>query len=400
MKTKGSILMGMLLCIVWLSGCWNSRDLGDLAIVMGMGIDRIPETKEYRVSFQIVNPGEVAAGGKGGGGIPVTVYSETGSTFFEAIRKTAQKAPRQLFFGHMSVIVVGETLARESIQDLFDFFERSNEVRMTSIVLVARESTAESVISILTPMEKIPSNSLIGKTRFADKVLSENIEYKLDEVIRSFVSEGGVSTISGVKIVGNPQEGMKTSNKEQSKVPTYTQIDGMALFREGKPIRWLDGSEARGTVWIQNKMKSTIVNLDCQEKKEALAIEIIRSVTKVKAEIRNGKPAFSIRIWDEGTIGEVKCGIDLSKPEELEKLIKELEEETKKEVTAAIKVAQDEKRDIFGLGGTLARKYPKTWENLKEEWNETFSESQVDVFVESYIRRPGARMRPYLLETK
>lgn len=400
MKTKGFILSAMLLGMMWLTGCWNSRDLGDLGIVMAMGVDKVPKTKEYRVSFQIVNAGEVAAGTTGGGGVPVTVYSGTGSTLFEAIRKTSQKVPRQLFFAHISVIVIGETLAKEGIQELYDFFERSHEVRMTSIILVARESTAESVISIMMPMDKIPANSATGKMKFTEKVWSENIKYQIDEVIKALVSEGREPIISGVKTVGSPQVGKKMSNKEESKVPTYIEIKGIALFREGKLIRWLDSREARGTVWIRDKMKSTIVNLDCQEKKEAIAIEIIRSETKVKAEIRNGKPTFHIRIREEGTIGEVKCGIDLSKPDEIEKLEKELEKETEKEVMAAVKAAQREKSDIFGLGETLNRKYPKAWENLKKEWDETFSESQVHVDVEGYLRRPGMRMKPYLLEMK
>lgn len=399
MKAKWVIRTVLLFGIVLLlTGCWNSRELKNLAIVMAMGVDKAPNTNEYRVSFQITNPGAVAAGASGGQAVtPVTVYTGTGDTLFGAIRKTSQKVPRQLFFAHSQLLIVGEALAKEGIQDLFDFFERNYETRGTTLVLVARESEAESIIKILTPLEKIPANAIAGEMKTTSIIWSENMKVEIDDVVEALVSEGE-PMISGVRIAGDQEEGQKKSNMEQTKLATEVNIKGIALFKDGKLKRWLDGPEARGTLWIRNEMKGSIVDIDCKDKKDAIGIEIIRSQTDVKAEVEAGKPIFHIHIREEGNVGEVKCSIDLSKAEEIAKLEKEWVTNTKEEVMKAVKAAQREKSDIFGFGEAVSRANPKEWEKMKEEWSMTFAESEVNVKVDAFIRRTGMRVKPYMSE--
>lgn len=402
-KGKATILIVLLLCIVLIMGCGNNRELKDLAIVMAMGVDKVPSKKEYRVSFQIVNSSEVLTGGAGGSSgraVPVTIYSGTGNNIFDTIRNTSQKVPRQLFFAHLRMVVIGETLAKEGVKELFDFFERSKETRLTTHVLVARKSTAESIISTITPLEAIPANSIVGKLETTEKVWSKNVDMNIHDVINSLTSEGREIIISGVRIVGDQRQGIKKSNNEQTKPLAYAQIKEIALFKEGKLKRWLDSDEARGVIWIRDKMKSTIVNLDYKEKKDCVGIEVIRSKTDVKAEVRHGVPVIHIKIREEGNISELRCAVDPSEPDETKKLQDEWIEETKKEVMAAVKAAQNEKSDIFGFGEALNLANPEAWEKMKKDWNQIFAICQVNVEVDAFIRRSGMRMEPYFSEKK
>ncbi|WP_199614803.1 Ger(x)C family spore germination protein [Paenibacillus alkalitolerans] len=401
MKTKWSILFVLLLCIMpLLAGCWNRRELKELSIVAAMGVDKIPETNKYKVSFQIINPGNVAAVVAGGGPqnvTPVTVYTGTGDNLFGAIRKASQKVPRQLFFAHLQLIVIGEPLAKQGVRDIFDFFERSHEIRLTTMVLVARGSEADSIVKVLTPLEKIPANNIAGQMKMTSKLWSENIKVEMDQVIKALQSEG-TPIISGVKIVGEPEVGNKSSNLRQTNVPARADITGIALFKNGKLKRWLNGDEGRGALWIRNKMKSTVVDLDCKDKKDAIGIEVVRSQTKVNAKVQNRKPVFHIHIREEGHVSEVRCPMDLSKVEEITKLEKQWALETKKEVMKAVKAAQREESDIFGFGEAVNRANPKAWKKMKKEWDKIFAESKVDVKVDAFIRRSGMRIKPYLSE--
>ncbi len=403
MKTNWVIRTVLLLGLVLLlTGCWNRIELNEMAIVMGMGIDKVEETNEYRVSFQVVNPKAVSTGTAGGGGIgtPVTVYTGTEKKLFEAVRKTSQKVPRQLFFSHMQLLIIGETVAKEGIQELFDFFERNPETRLTPKVLVTRGTEAESMLRILTPIENIPANGLSGKIEMTEKLWSENVNNEMDDVIKALVSEGREPIISGARIIGNPEEGTKKSNLEQTNPPTLVEIKGVALFKEGKLRRWLDGHKVRGILLIQDQMKSTVMAIDCKNEKEAIGIEIVRSKSDVTAKVQDGRPTIHIHIRQEGFIGEMTCPIDLTKKEEITKLEKEWARETKKIVMEAVKVAQSEKSDIFGFGEAVKRANPKAWEKMKKEWSKTFAESKVDVKVDAFIRLPGKRTKPYLSELK
>ncbi|XEC92625.1 Ger(x)C family spore germination protein [Paenibacillus tarimensis] len=403
MKAKWSILFVLLLCIVsLLTGCWNRRELKELSIVAAMGVDKTPETNKYKVSFQIINPGNVATGVVAGGAMqntPVTVYTGTGDNLFGAIRKASKKVPRQLFFAHLQLLVIGESLAKQGVRDLFDFFERSHEIRLTTMVLVARGSEAESIVRVLTPLEKIPAKNIAGQMKMTSKLWSENIKVEMDQVIKTLQGEGEPN-ISGVKIVGEPEVGNKSSNLQQTNVTTRVDITGIALFKNGKLKRWLNGDEGRGALWIQNEMKSTVVDLDCKNKKGAIGIEVVRSQTKVNAKVQNGKPVFHIDIREDGHVNEVRCPMDLSKVEEIEKLEKQWALETKKEVMKAVKIAQSEESDIFGFGEAVNRANPKAWKKMKKEWGKTFAESKVDVQVDAFIRRSGMRLKPYLSEQK
>lgn len=55
-----------------LSGCWDARELGSLAIVAAVGIDLADKSGKLLITIQIIKPGEVKSGGgggEGGGGI-------------------------------------------------------------------------------------------------------------------------------------------------------------------------------------------------------------------------------------------------------------------------------------------------------------------------------------------
>ncbi len=364
MKAKRAMVYLLLLGItISLTGCWNGRELRNLAFVLAMGIDSSPKTNEYEVSFQVVIPGSVAAGITGGGGTlttPVIIYTGTGNTLFSAIRNASKKVPRQLFFAHLQLVVIGEELAKQGIEDLFDFFERSKEPRLTTMVLVARGSEAKPVISTLTSLEKIPANSVAGKVKMSSILLSENYRIEIYEVLKGLVSQG-VPLINGVKLIGNPDKGMNKSNVEQSDPAAEVIIQGMAIFKNGKLKGWLDDGEARGTTWILNKMASTIVELDYKEKKNAIGVEITRSMTELHAETKNGKPIIHIHVKEEGNLNEVQIPIDLSDVSVIGDLENEWEIKTKNEVMSAVKAARKEKSDFLGFGDAVNRANPKLW---------------------------------------
>lgn len=102
MNIKGVMrVISMGVIVLMLSGCWNSRELNDLAIVSGIGIDLVPETNEFKVTFQLVNPSSTATGFGASAGEPsIVIVSATDRTIFGALRKASKRATRQLFCPH------------------------------------------------------------------------------------------------------------------------------------------------------------------------------------------------------------------------------------------------------------------------------------------------------------
>ncbi|MGG1520239.1 Ger(x)C family spore germination protein [Paenibacillus oryzisoli] len=397
-KMKQGVILVCLSSLCLLTGCWNGRELHNISVVVGMGIDKNPKTDEYRLSFQVVIPNSAAVGTRGGvTTLPVVIHTASDATLFGALRKTSKLVPRQLFFAHIQQVVIGEELAKSGIGDLFDFFERSHELRLTSHVLIARGTTAEKVLRVLTPMEKNPAEGIAKRLELTSKIYAENLDTKVTDVLKALFGSGEAA-ISGVGITGEPKQISGKENLTHMKLPNYIQIEGIAMFKNKKLLKWLDGKEARGVLWVQNQMKNTVTNLACENKQNGLSVELTRSKTKIKVRIVQDQPIFQVKVDEEGSLGEVHCKVNPSKRAEILHIQQDWENETKQEIIATIKTAQRSGSDILGFDKVLNREYPAYWKKVKDVWPEKFEEIKVEVEVKAFIRRTGMRTKPYFFE--
>lgn len=397
MKSKLALLLAVCLgCSMLLSGCWNSRELNELAIVSGIGIDSLDGKPGYKVTFQIINPSSSSQTmGSTSNQPPIVIISATDRTIFGALRKASRRATRQLFFAHTQLVIIGESLARKGLTSIFDIFERSHELRLNSAVLISKDADAASVLKLLTTLETMPSMGLLKKMQNTSRVWGENRRVTVFDVINGITGESDF-TINGVQIVGDAVEGQKKSSLEQSDPMVGSLMSGLGVFKEEKLIGWLNGPESRGTQWMLNKINETNVNVDSPDTEEDIAVNIFYSKTGVKVELKDGKPVFHVRIREEGIINETGGFVDLSKEEEMEALEQSVEEKTAAEVRLAFEAAQNMKSDIFNFGNELKRIHPEQWEKVKQDWSSVFAEGELDLQVEAFIRSTGMRLKPYI----
>lgn len=401
MKFKPFIILFILLCPVLLTGCWDRTELKDINIVSAIGIDVGGDDVDnrYRVTVQLINEGLITGatqGGKGEGA-PVTTFSAKGSNVAEALRKIGPKLPRELFFPHIQLMVIGEELARQKgIQDLFDWIERDSEFRTLFPILIVRNNTAKNVLQIMTSLEPIPSAKIVGGLESTKKTWGEFASTRADKVIQQ-LGGGKVAYLTGVQIIGDPEQGNSLTNVQEISPQTELEIKGLAILKKGKLKKWLDGDKARGSTWINNELTETVLNLNCKKKKKGIAVDVMRSDAKIKVEIKNKKPIIHLKVRSEAHISEVHCPIDLSKHETIEKLEKQMEKEIKEEIMMAVEVAKEQQSDIFRFGEYVNREDPKLWKKIKKKWDdEIFPETEVNVNVQAFIRRTGSRTKPYI----
>ncbi|MNO24992.1 Spore germination protein B3 precursor [compost metagenome] len=394
MRKKRLILTLCAILSLSLTGCWNSRELNELAIVSGIGIDRIAETGELRVTFQVINPTATATTqGASTSQSPITIYTSNDRTVFGALRRASKQATRQLFFAHTQLLVIGESLAESGIKDIFDIFERSHELRLNTTVLVSRETDAASILKVLLPQESVPSIGLDKKTENTANVWGETPKVNVFELIKELTGGGGFS-ITGVRMIGNVKEGQKKSSLEQTKAGTSIQMSGQAVFKKGKLEKWIEGPEARGTQWILDKIVETNLNVSSGQQAEATAVNIVYSKTRIKVEIRDGLPVFHVHVSEEGNINETQEVVDLSNNQVIRKLEAGMEKQTKKEIREAFEAAQRIEYDYLNFGNELKRVNPAVWKTVQKDWNELFAKGTLDIQVQAFIRATGMRLTP------
>ena len=384
-----------------LEGCWNQEELTDLALVMALGIDKGPHNQGYQLTYEIVNPGNVATGQMGGGqGSPVAVYKSTGATILEASRKATKKLSRRPYYAHTNVLVINEKVAKEGILNMLDFFERDPVFRSTTQIMIAKGAKAETVVSTLTIMDKLPVYKMVKALEVTEERLGENTRITVDDFISSLVSTGKEPFANGIILPGKKANGYKMSNIQSDMPEVIIALDGLAIFKDGKLVDWIDGKNARAVVWLLKKVKSTAVFISWQGKKKAIGTIIRRSKTDIKAKIKNGKPVIYVKVKAEGDIDEADTAVDLTNPDTINKIEDKMGKEIQSEIRSAIKTLQQKKSDIVGFGEYVHRDNPKTWKKLENNWDESFSNLEVNVTAKAFLRRSGHRTKPFSSDFK
>ncbi|MFD9628779.1 Ger(x)C family spore germination protein [Peribacillus muralis] len=393
MKMNISLLLSAAICLL-ISGCSNYRELNDLGVIIAMGVDHNEDPKQpYRVTYQVINPSGLSQTNKAGGqGLAVINYTVTGKTLLETLGKSASVIPRENNTTHLSLIIIGEKLARNDLDLLFDGLDRGKYSRVSIPIFIARGKTAKDVLGVIEPLEITPGKNIISTTQNNQKLYGSSSEVLAYEVIASLLSEGKDVALPGISIRNASQIGKQTKNLETTD-PTTIKVSGLAVFRKGKMVRWLDGETARAAQFVTSKVKNTPVVLPCKKGNVTITTTGVKS--KMVTEIHHEKPVIHSKINVMGELLETTCELNFSDPNVLKEFEKKMGKEIEQQIKRTIRITQKEKADIFGFGDVLSRTNPAYWRQNKKNWDNLYSEAPISLKVDVQIINSGLLMKPY-----
>lgn len=397
---RRSTLFLLLVCTMLLSGCWDRQELNDIAIVVGMGIDKHED--EISLSVQIVNPGNVSSNKMGGtASAPVITYTEKGKTIMEIIRKLTTISPRKLYFSHLRVVVIGEEAAKEGIAPLLDFLARDHELRTDYYMLVSRGVKAENILEVTTLMDRIPANKMYNSLKTSEKNWAAVGTITIDQVINDMVTIGDEAVLTGVELKGSLEEGVSADNISRIALRSLLQFEGMAIFKEDRLVGWLSEQESKAYNYIRGHVKSTLKVFPCKDQEGYVGLEVESTESKVKGTVRNNRPSIDITLDITADVGEILCELNLSKPEVIYDLEKQAEEYQKANIVDVIsKIQKEYGSDIFGFGQAIHRSNPTYWSNNKDRWDEIFKDLEVRVHVDLEIKNIGTYSQFVIIKEK
>ncbi len=378
-----------------LSGCWSYRELTDIAFVIAIGIDE-GEKQPYKLSFQLINPKNVAGEPQKSGIIgPATViYQSEGDNLFTANRATTQQVSRRLYYAHTSLVVISEKLARKGIRDVLDILTRSPEFRPTADIVIAKDSSAEDLLNVLTPLDQINADKIQKTLKYSEQLYGKTTKTNINDIVSELISNGNLPIISGFKIEGDRKKAKSSENILNQKPLSTIHADSIALFKNEKLVTWAEGAAARGINWILGNTSQPAVNIDWADKKGAISIQILRSNSQIKTEVKNNKPIITINLKAEGNVAEVNTYLDLSREEEFIKLQSELEKVIKNEINEAIKLGKKYKTDVFSFGDHIRISHPKYWKKVQDHWNDDIlPTAEIKINVDASLRLTGLKTK-------
>ncbi len=388
MKNRISILLNTVICIlliVTLTGCWSRHELDTLAVVLGIGIDKLMESGKVQITAQVVKPGEIKtpSGEAGSGTEAFWNIIGTGDTIFSTLRNMTNKSSRKLFFPHNQLLIFGKSTAEEGIQKYIDFFIRDSEPRMNVWVLIS-QGTAKEILDVKSELEKVPANNISNLIEGHAAATSQIRAVKLKDLVIGLMSRTTASTIPFIKIV-------KDGDKK------VAMISGTAVFKGDKLVGSMDKIEGRGLLWVLGNVKTGIIDVE-DSNNDKVSLEIMRASSKIMPELNNNKISIKVNINEEGNIAEQTGPKNLAELREVALLEEKKAEVIRREVMAAVRKAQELDSDVFGFGDAIHKKYPEQWKKLEDDWDEVFKDIQVEVYVEAKLRLMGRISKPTVPE--
>ena len=363
----------LLVSTIFLTGCWDAREIQNRNFVLAVAIDVAEEgaeqgtrletfaqgspSKPYRLSLQLLAlspPGQAGSPGKS----RTYVVSDTGRSMLEMIRDMLGQVSKPFWFEHIQVIIISEAAVKQyGLKPLLDLFRRDAEMRWRTRVYI-------------TPQEA-------RKLLYFDPPTGEPGGIYLSNISKLYGKApqiAGAETDLGSSIV-------RIDNKADVFLPgielvdKQVKINSTAVFKQDKFVGYWDEYTEKGAKILLGLEKSALFAFECPiHPGEVVVFELFRHDTYMKSHVENEQISFTVDIAMRGYIAEVTCGLkhDTSSKEYLEKAEELFAQEVKRNIEHSLQVMQSQGIDSGDFRRHLKAYEPKTWEKIKDRWDDIY----------------------------
>lgn len=381
MKKIAAILM-ILILTPSLTGCKGTKqEIETLVVVLATGFD-LDSNNKYVVTVQTLNtqkntsvsintnnkfPQQIQS--------DVIVYSMEGETPRDAVSKLSTELGNNLFFGHSKYTVVGKSLAESGLGLYIDASLRSQDTRAHTPIFVTN-GNASDIIGAVTNQNKIPANLVEQLTKL-------QVNFGYTPVITRLEFANALYSKKSAPVLG-------VINIDKNYSNNTFKLAGTGIFKKDKLIGFMDMYETRGMQWVNGKVKNGNVIIHFQDNK-IVTLKILTAKNKIQPVLRNGKLIMKIKIKESANISEMTAPFDpMKNHKEMDTLNTLQNEIIEKEVRKALYICQKKyKSDVFNFNGVIKRELPEYWDKIENDWDKIYPNLQVEVLVDTSIKRPG-----------
>lgn len=129
----------LLICLL-LCGCYDYRELKDIAIITGIGVDY--EDEEYTVTLEIYTPTPKESSDNE----KTRLVTANGTTFSDAFKKTYTELGKDPNFSQLQMMFLSESTAKHGLQEIFDDLFRSSRVNNNFYLAIANDCSSYDIL--------------------------------------------------------------------------------------------------------------------------------------------------------------------------------------------------------------------------------------------------------------
>ncbi|OEH86776.1 hypothetical protein BHU72_00440 [Desulfuribacillus stibiiarsenatis] len=369
----------MLVCCLFITGCWNRVEMNELNFVIGAGID--VKDDEVQLIAQVARPDVLAADAPQEKAY--RTFTGTGKTIFDAIRDVTLRSPRKLFWGHHQVLLVSEKMAEEGLLETLAFFARDHETSRHVHIAIG-EGEFKKLFTEHVYERSIPMMFLVPLME-GYKANAKTFAIKLHEFLKINSTPGMCVSLPIVRL------------RQENGFNMY-EMHGTALFNENKMVGKLTPEETRGLLWLRDEVESAIIPMNITEtakEKDPLVQEVSFEVLSAKTKITaDGELKFTVKSEVDVSFGEDNFREEVPRSEE-RKIIKKMTDKAKKIIESDMKQYVERSKefttDPAGFGRAMYRQKPNEWRKYEAIWCEKMY-PQIEVTYDITVKKSGNMM--------
>ncbi len=370
-----------------LTGCWDRREVNDIAFVVGSSIDK--EKGKYRLSVQIALPGQLGgAGSQGGGGgtsgsKPWQLESMLGSTLSEANQNQQKSLSRTLYYAHRRTLLIGEEMAKEGIEPIMDVVGRITQNRLTAYVVVTK-GPAYKILQADAPIEKFPSEMVrelaVGYMRNARTI---------KHLLNLMLSDGIDPALPVATVVSS---GARSGKKENTNI----RLSSLAVFHRDKLTGYLEEDETQGVLWAMNEINRPQISIPAPKGVGKIVVEFQETNTEITPQIEGDEITMQFEVRGKGSIVENDSTYELANLEQIRSLEHAIGMKVKKDIESGIRALQNKYHsDAIGFGKIIYNQRPNDWKRFRKNWDQFFPTVKIKVAAKLHLEHTGAIIVPF-----
>ncbi|MEF2968689.1 Ger(x)C family spore germination protein [Paenibacillus sp. M1] len=388
MKLKMGICFSLVLSICFISGCWDSREVNDIAVELAWGIDKAPDNKVI-ISAQTIIPSKIGGGKNGveGGtskGKSYFTVTSDGMNTLDAVQKIQTKLSRQIFRGHRRVIAIGESMARQGIKEVFDTYTRDPNLKLRTDIYVVQGKTAKDFLMASYPLESVPGLGVLGEyAQMGIKTEMGLLNFLLDAT-----SEGACPALPAIATGKKPDPQDEGEKDQDQEVPRITGFG--ILNKDLKLVGFLNLEEGQAMQWITGKLKRATISAMIPQEDGNVSMILNKLNSKIQPYYQGNRIKINVTLTGQGAIRENNTNLDLTDTDNVALLQNELNKHVEKSVLQTIgKVQKNYGTDVFGFSEVIRRKNKSLWKSVRSDWETEFREAEISVNAKLTVRRLG-----------
>lgn len=368
------IIVSAALIMLLFTGCESRKNLNDLSVVEGLGIDY--EDDKISVTVQSLN---LAKEGNGADALAGNVTMNTqgkGDNISSAVDEVSESLSKKLFFGQNRILVFGMNMAKDYLNVSLDYLLRSADSRPDVVLCIAEEEAAKV-------MDSKENDALVPAQAI------------------SALLETGEENGFAVYVTANDLLNMYTDKTSDMYLPVIkpaeqnATVSGIAIYSDEKLVDVLSNDKTMGFLFLKNEINSGSLTINSDDFGK-IGVDIISASTKTKARLENGQVIYDVKIKAYLMLDEIEKGIvnSISK-KDIENITAVAEEEIKKQCSAAFYSCTENQSDCLRIGESLAKNSNKAYQSVCNDWDTHLKNTRLDIKVDCVIKKINENSNGY-----